>query len=117
MNEKHNRRLERNALVYFPEVFNNDTGESVGRIIDVTVEGFLIVGEKPIEPDTHFNAKVTWVDESKNETSFTCIIHVAWCKPDVNPDYKAIGCKIDEISVENKESIKRLIRKWSFPSW
>ena len=117
MTENHHRKLERKNLVYFPEVINSDTHQKVGRIIDLTTEGFLIVGDTAIEEGTSFNASVTWVDEVRKEATFSCIIHVVWCKEDINPSYKAIGCKIDEMSVNTKESIKRLIRKWGFPNW
>ncbi len=115
--EKQHRKLERKNLVYFPEVIETDTGKKIGRIIDVTTEGFLIVGDNPIAEGTIYKATVNWVDEFRKETDFSCTIDIVWCKQDVNPSYNAMGCKIKEISTENKESIKRLIRKWGFPSW
>ncbi len=117
MFKNHNRKLERKSLVYFPEVVNRATGDHMGRIIDLTVEGFLIVGDKKLEEGFRFEATISWVDEFKKETTLTCEIEVVWSKKDVNPDYIASGCRIYEITDENKESIKRLIRKWGFPSW
>ena len=117
MSERQKRKLERKNLVYFPEVVNVDTAEVIGRIIDLTTEGFLLVCDNPMEEGSVINATVNWVDEFRKETSFSCKISIVWCKDDVNPNYKALGCQIDNISDSNRESIKRLIRKWGFPSW
>ena len=118
MSERQNRKLERKNLVYFPEVVDVETSSNdIGRIIDLTTEGFLLVCDNPMEEGKVTNATVNWVDEFGKEASFSCEIRVVWCKDDVNPNYKALGCQIDNISDSNRESIKRLIRKWGFPSW
>ena len=101
MSERQNRKLERKNLVYFPEVVDVETSVTIGRIIDLTTEGFLLVCDNPMEEGKVTNATVNWVDEFGKEASFSCEIRVVWCKDDANPEYKAVGCKIDQINESN----------------
>ena len=114
-----NRHLERKELVYFPKILNCNDDSELGRIVDVTVEGFLVISdtEMKMEPNSAIKIKVLWTDEFGKESFLTCQTEVRWCKEDVNPENTAIGLSITDISDKDKEKIKRLMRKWGFPSW
>jgi len=55
---KQKRKQIRKALMYYLEVLDMDTGLSIGRLVDITTEGVLLVGEKRLEVYSRFNLKI-----------------------------------------------------------
>lgn len=117
MEHSNNKNLDRKELVYFPTIINMADNSTIGRVVDITTEGFLVISDIEMKPDDNLDIKIQWTDELGNEAYIQCKAEVRWCKEDVNPDYMAIGLRITQIDEKDRENIKRLMRKWGFPSW
>lgn len=117
MNTTENRKAVRKEMVYFPEIFIDDESDAFGRIVDVSEAGFQVITTNILKQGTEHNVRVVWTAENNTNLTIDCRVHVCWCKVDVNPDYFALGFHIDEINKQNKESIRRMMRRWSFPEW
>ena len=47
-----NRKAKRRNLIFYLRVFDRNTNEVIGHIVDVTTGGTLILTEKPVAPGT-----------------------------------------------------------------
>ena len=46
------RKLKRRHLIYYLRVFDAESGDVLGHIIDIHTEGFLLISEHPIPTGT-----------------------------------------------------------------
>ncbi len=111
------RKLDRKALIYFPSVFLAGSEEEFGRIIDITTGGFMLVRYQPLPEGSEHRVRIHWTMENGSESSFECTATVCWCRPDVNPELYALGCRIHDSEPGVTDEIARMITRWSFPEW
>lgn len=114
---KNKRSQERKNLIYFPQVFLYESNIEFGRIVDITVDGFMLVRSRAIESGLTYDLSIRWLSENNIEESWKCSAVSCWCKPDKNPELYAVGFQFKNHSQELKNDVTRLIRKWSFPEW
>lgn len=108
------RRLKRWYLVLYLRVYNEDTQELLGHIVDINKEGMRLVSDKPIPLDRTYRL---WVDVPKEHTSRHRIQLEAesiWSGRDVNPDFFDTGFRIHNISTQALLQLKLLIEEFKF---
>ena len=108
------RQLKRWYLVMYLRVFNEDTGELLGHVVDINKHGIRLVSDKPIPPNQTFRL---WVDVPK-ENAPRQRIHLEaeslWCGQDVNPDYYDTGFRLQNISTQALLQLQLLIEEFKF---
>ncbi len=111
------RSLERKNLIYFPKALLKENNEEFGKIVDITVEGFMLIRYNAVQSGNNFDLRIAWEAEDGHEELFDCSVTACWCKPDKNPELYAIGFKFNNRDAKSDNEVTRLIRKWSFPEW
>ena len=101
------KRAERSYLTYYLDVIDLNSGESIGRVADMTIDGLMILSKETLPVGTKFDIKVVSADDHFVPIEFSG--DCRWCKIDVNPKYYDIGFHIDTISDNNKQKIDDLI--------
>ena len=111
-NEK--RKQKRWHLIYYLKVYNNETGEMIGHMADLSSKGLMIVTEGDVELDQEFQLRMELPDafHQKKEIKFDTIS--LWSKKDINPNFNAIGFRFMKISKSDMGIIKELILKYFF---
>ncbi len=108
------RRLKRWYLVMYLRVFDEDTGDLLGHIVDINKEGLRLVSDKHIP--THETFRL-WVDVPK-EGAPRQRIHLEaeslWSGQDVNPDFYDTGFRIQNISTQTMLQLQLLIEEFKF---
>jgi hypothetical protein len=109
------RKFKRRILAYNLEAFDTETNEPVGRVVDITPEGMMLVRTKPIDINSMVHISVELPSEifSTNRVNFTAIAH--WCRHDINPDLFDIGLEFTDITDKSIETIIGLIADYAFP--
>ena len=114
LNGGNNRRLKRWYLVMYLRVFDEDTGELLGHIVDINKQGIRLVSDKPIPPNQTFRL---WVDVPK-ENAPRQRIHLEaeslWSGRDVNPDFYNAGFRLHNISTQALLQLQLLIEEFKF---
>lgn len=113
----HNKRqLKRVHLIYYLRIFDTDTGENLGHLVDITTEGIMMISEEQIPngKDFSFRMQLPTTITGRDEINFKALC--LWCKKDVNPDFYVSGFKIKEISAHEVKTITSLINAYGFKS-
>ena len=63
MSVKERRKLPRKYLVIYSRVFDRKSGQVIGYLSDLTVEGCMLIGESLIEQDTRLDIRVDLPDD------------------------------------------------------
>jgi hypothetical protein len=109
------RKFKRRLLVYNLEVFDNESNEPMGRMVDITPEGMMLVSARPIDINSVLHLSVELPSEifSTTRVNFTAIAH--WCRHDINPDLFDIGLEFTDITDKDIETVIGLIADYAFP--
>ncbi len=109
------RKFKRRLLVYNLDVFDAQTNAPLGRMVDITPEGMMLVSARPVEVDSVLHLSVELPSEifSAKRVNFTAIAH--WCRHDINPELFDTGLEFTDISDKNIETVVGLIADYAFP--
>ncbi len=108
-NVENRRKLQRRHLIYYLRVFDIDSHELVGHIMDITVEGALLISECPIHTNRTFRLKMILPDEINRSKEIQYTAKSVWCKKDQNPDFYNTGFQFQIINPADENRISRLI--------
>ncbi len=114
MGEK--RRLKRKHLIYYLSVFDRNTAERIGQLVNITTEGIMLTTEEPMESGLIFQMKMVLPEEIKGIEEVTFDARSMWCRKSVNPDFYDIGFQLLDISTEHTKIVQNLIYSFSFQS-
>ncbi len=108
------RVLQRKDSLFYLKVVDTISGEFLGRLVDITVDGFKLVSKKKIPLNKEFNLSLELPDafDGVEEIFFKATsLHT---KKDINPDYNDTGFKFIALSRDNLKKISRLMKEYIF---
>lgn len=112
---KDQRNEERVKAMIFTAVYEQKGRVLLGFLGDLTTQGAMVMGEKPIETDRD----LTLVIEFKGATEIpggqlTLPAHVAHCDVDKDTAYYHTGFKFLELKEDDEKVIEALVAKYKF---
>ena len=113
----HDRRtIKRRHLIYYLRVWDQKTKQLLGHIVDINTGGFMLISEKPIEPDQTFDLEIrqNTPDEEELRIQFQAISR--WSSNDVNPAFFDSGFELIGAVEEVLEPIREMITEYGFQS-
>lgn len=106
------RNLERKHLAFFTRIFDRKTGQLIGHLADLTADGMMVIGEKPLDIDEIYQLQmelsITHFGKEFLEFSSRSI----WCRPDIDPDYFNTGFQHLDLSADDIHVIRLIIEEY-----
>ena len=106
---KDTRTLKRRHLIYYLEVYDEDSGDLIGHLVDLTTSGLKIVGKKPFKVGKSYRMKMILPEGYFKEN----VVHfeglTKWCGNDVNPDFYDAGIEVINLDKEVRKIVIKLI--------
>ena len=109
------RKEERKKLLAFTPVYDSHQNILLGYLGDLTLQGAMMVGEKPMEIDRQVSLGIDFPETPEfPATRITIPARVAWCRQDKNPRYHHTGFEFREISQQNQKVIEAILERYQF---
>jgi hypothetical protein len=108
------RKFQRNNLIYYLKVYDRNTEKAIGRLVDITPEGVMLISEEPLPADVLFDLRMEFPKEIFGEERLDFSARSMWCRKDLNPDYYDTGFKILDVPLEHVLLIKKLVSEYGF---
>jgi len=108
------RRRKREHSLYYLPVFPAGKDEPLGRLVDITPEGLMLVCEVSVAVGTHYQLNILLPQELAEATAISCRAECRWCRSALNPDFYDAGFRIVETSDRDRSLINLLITHFSF---
>ncbi len=108
------RKIKRKHLIYYLRVFDANTDQVIGHLVDITTGGFMLMSEKPIEKDTVYKLKIDLPEEIFGNKQITFEAKSARCEKDINPDFYNIGFLFININPNYFLTISQLVDQFGF---
>ena len=91
-------------LIYYMEVFDDESGKLLGHLADLNVNGLQIVSREAIKTDYDFRLRLMLPEELSGTPQVVFNARSMWCRPDVNPDFMATGFSAPDLD----QNIRRI---------
>jgi Tfp pilus assembly protein PilZ len=109
------RREERKKLIAFTPVYDSHQNILLGYLGDLTIQGAMMVGEKPMEIDKQIRLAIDFPETPELPAiRMTIPARVAWCRQEKNPRYFNTGFEFQEIDQQNKKFIEAILERYQF---
>lgn len=105
MSDADQRRAPRRRLPQFLPVYNDETHELVGRMVDLSRTGFMIISGAPIPCDQAFRFRIP-LDESNDPV----VVHATsmWSRPASHAGHHGAGFAFTDISLAALTALERI---------
>lgn len=107
------RNAPRRDTIYYLPVIDARSEQPVGRVVDVSDGGMMMVCDHAPEVGTRIAAVVSLPDRIAAATSFQCILTVRWRRPDHNPALTLVGCQM-EVGPGDRDTVRTVSEHYSF---
>jgi hypothetical protein len=111
---KERRKVKRRHLIFYLRVFDNETEELIGYVVDITPKGVMVISEKSIEVNKTYLFRMDLPTEIGELRQLHFKVKSAWCSNDVNTDFWDTGFQLVDVSPADIKIIENLITKFGF---
>lgn len=108
------RQLPRKHLMYYARVFDAETGKLVGHLVDVTVAGLMLIGERPVETGQTYALRLELAGGVADVPFIEFEARSLWRQRDVNPLYHTTGFQFLDLPPEAPAVIARIVEQFGF---
>jgi hypothetical protein len=100
--------------VYYLSVIDEDTGQLIGRIGDISHEGLLLLTSTPPELWRTYRLRVMPPEDLAVGEALAVGAQCMWSRPDVNPDLGLAGFRFVATDEKTQQVIGGLMRDFGF---
>ncbi len=112
---KERRKVQRKNLMAYTQVFDLYGGNLLGYLGDLHLQGAMVIGEKPITENTEITLAIELPElPGITASRITIPARVAWCQPDIGPEFFNVGFEFKEVTSEQTKVIEAIMKNYEF---
>jgi hypothetical protein len=112
MGEK--RELRRRHLIYYLRVFDRNTDQLLGHLVNITPQGIMLISEEPLAVDVVFQLRMKLPSAMVEFEYLDFEAKSIWNGKDSNPNFYDTGLKLIDVAPERIAIVDDLIGRFSF---
>jgi c-di-GMP-binding flagellar brake protein YcgR len=105
------RHRPRKNTPHLVRVINDDTGKTVGRVVDITADGMMLVTKDKIIVGQHYNFRIVLPVMVHHRTDVTLEARAVWINADSNSEYSKCGFKFINLAGEEGFLLEDVMHK------
>jgi len=94
------RQRPRKNTPHLVKVINQDTGKTVGRVVDITADGMMLVTKDKIQTGKTYNFRIILPVMIHHRTDVCLEARAVWITPDSNSEFSKCGFKFIKLAGE-----------------
>ncbi len=107
------RRRPRKNTPHNVKAIDHESGRALGRIVDITCNGMMIVASEALTPGRKFLVRINLPAMVQNRSEILIEAETVWCNQDQNPRFFRAGFKFVNISGEEGYLLEEVLHKFS----
>lgn len=108
MQEK--RAITRKKTGVFYGVYNRDNSKYIGRLVDLTSKGLMLIGKSPFKPGNAFKLKMDLPQEINGKTQIEFDAVIKWSEKSKNTNLHSAGLEFTNIEPAFSQLIEELLK-------
>ena len=109
---KERRKHHRKDLAFFTRLFDRDTGQLLGHLANLTVEGAMIISDEPLETEKVYRLHMDLPDQGFGKAHLEFDAKSIYCQPDINPQFYNTGFQFVNISPRDVGIIESIVKEY-----
>ncbi len=107
------RTVPRKKFNMYLRVLDDDTGETFGHMVEVSMTGFRLETETPHEAGKDFYLRIELTPDIGPMPYIVFIAQSRWCKMDlIQPNLFQVGFELVEIHPDDRQAFMRIMEKY-----
>ncbi|OWL90339.1 PilZ domain-containing protein [Halopseudomonas aestusnigri] len=103
------RRLERHQMSSSLEVFDLDTGDHLGRVVDLHEEGLMLLSNRPVDLNRAFALQVNLPMTLNGVNEFLLDAESLWNRVSINGEQFWTGMHFIDLPEESRQCISKMV--------
>ncbi len=108
------RRLKRRHVIFYSRVFDRNTGALLGHLMDITVEGLMLISDSPLDAGTNYHLRMDLPEDVKAKPYLSFDAICLWSRPDINPAFYNAGFKVLNMTQDDIDLVENMIDEYGF---
>ena len=108
------RAILRRHLIYYLRVWDAATNKQIGHIVDINIDGLMLISEKPIETGKVFELEIHWQNMEGQPEVIRFRATSRWSNNDINNAFYDTGFQLINPSDEILDPIRDMIQQYGF---
>lgn len=108
------RKLKRRHIIFYSRVFDRNTGALLGHLMDITVEGLMLISDSPLETGTTYHLRMDLPEDVRAKPYLSFDAQCLWNRPDINPAFYNAGFKVLNMTQDDIDLIENMIDEYGF---
>ncbi len=109
------RKSQRKQTVFYLEVMDAEIDQPIGRLVDITTEGVMLIHEHPLAINRLYQLRILLPKPLGGASQVEFKAECRWCRQSVNEAFFDAGLRILEIAPEDLTRIDMVMKFYSFP--
>jgi hypothetical protein len=116
-NPRERRKRERRSFSHYMRLMNENTGELIGHLVNISPEGFQLESLKPVPPNTDYPMRIEVPEELGSKPFIVFIARSKWCQRDrIDPGLYDTGFQIVDMNPNDLEVFQLIFEKYGSSS-
>ncbi len=108
---REHRRRPRKNTPHHVKVIDNENGRVVGRVVDITADGMMIICQQQLQVGRKFDFRVVLPVMARDKTDVNLSCEVVYCNHDQNPSYFTAGFRFLNLAGEDGFLLEDVMHK------
>lgn len=109
---KEHRKQARAPVNDYFIVFDRHTDEIIGRVMNMTEEGMMVVSEMPTKVSGSFHCRMALPEKLMDKNQVLFDAECKWCEKNQTTGMFESGYQVRQVSAMDREIISLLLQKW-----
>jgi hypothetical protein len=110
---KERRKRPRKNTPHYLFVTEAEEGKVLGRLVDITSDGLMLVSAEAIPTKNYFRLQITLPRMVEDRSELVVEAESIWCKPDKNPEFFRIGFRFLNLSGQDGSLIESVMHTFT----
>ena len=106
------RKVRRRNSFYYLEVFEEETKNFVGRLIDITTDGMMLESEEPIEVKKGYRLSMELPNSFVWKPKIIFDAKSVWCRKEGDFETYKAGFQLQNLDTKVEKQVNRLVEKF-----
>ena len=109
------RKQPRKNLMSYSQVFDLYAGRLVGYLGDLNLLGAMVIGDQPMNVGENLTVSIQLPELPETAvTRLALPVRVAWCQPDLSPEFFNLGLEFTLVTEEQQRIIEAVMENYEF---
>lgn len=108
------RKFDRRHSVYYLRIYDTNSGELMGNLVDISEGGLMMVSDKPLKIGSTYHLTMHLPEQIKDQSTIEFSAKAKWCKNEANPKFFDTGLELISKDGDFQMMLENLIDAYMF---